>query len=153
MLTDIQREAIIAEAKSWIGTRYKGWACLKGSGADCGQLIYGVYRACGFVGELELPKDYSLQVAQHRASTEYIDVLDRFFRDIPESESKPGDVVVYKLGLAYAHAAIIVSWPDYLIQADLRHGVSGAHGTKLPMFRTAPRLFRTLRDEHCKGGR
>jgi cell wall-associated NlpC family hydrolase len=124
---------------------------MKGAGVDCGQLIYGVYRNCGHVGEVPLPKDYSLQVAQHRSSTEYIDVVDRYFREIPESEALPGDVVVYKLGHAFAHAAIIVSWPENVIQAELRHGVSGTHGTRNPIFGNAPRLFRTLRDEFSGG--
>jgi cell wall-associated NlpC family hydrolase len=145
MLTQEQREAIVKEARGWCKTPYRGWSCVKGQGADCGQLIYGVYRGVGLVGELDLPKDYSLQVAQHRASTEYIDIVDRFFREIPEAEVQPGDIVVYKLGHAYAHAAIVINWPEHVIQAELRHGVSGAHGTKLPAFRRAPRVFRTFK--------
>lgn len=144
-MTHDQRNQVVAEARSWIGTPYRGWSCLKGAGTDCGQLIYGVFRACGLVPEVTLPKDYSLQVAQHRASTEYIETVDKYFRDIPESEVQPGDLVVYKLGHAFAHAAIIVSWPSFIIQAELRHGVSGAHGLKLPAFRNAPRVFRTLK--------
>jgi cell wall-associated NlpC family hydrolase len=151
MLSNTQREAIVKEAKSWVGTPYRGWSCVKLAGVDCGQLIYGVFRACHHVPALELPKDYSLQLAQHRASTEYIDIVDRFFREIPEAEALPGDVVVYKLGLAYAHAAIIIEWPNNVIQAEARHGVSGAHGTKTPLFRRAKRAVRTLREEFCNG--
>lgn len=147
MLSMVQRAAVVEEAKTWIGTPYRGWSCLKGCGVDCGQLIYGVYRAVGLVPVVELPKDYSLQVAMHRASTEYIGLVDQYFRDIPESEALPGDVVVYKLGHAFAHAALIVSWPDYVIQAEDRHGVAGAHGIKTPAYRRAPRVFRTLRNE------
>lgn len=145
-MTDEQRAEVVAETKSWIGTPYRGWSCVKGAGVDCGQLIYGVYRAVGLVDEISLPKDYSLQVSQHRASTEYIDLVDRYFRDIPEDEAKPGDLVVYKLGFAFAHAAIIVSWPEDVIQAEAYHGVSGTHGSRNPIFRNAPRVFRTLRE-------
>jgi hypothetical protein len=115
-------------------------------------LIYGVYRACGLVPVTELPKDYSLQVSKHRASTEYLDIVDRFFREISEADVQPGDLAVYKLGHAYAHAALVVAWPHNVIQAESRHGVSGAHGTKTAAFRNAPRVFRTLRDEFCTGG-
>ena len=151
MLTAQQRTAIVAEAQSWVDakTPYRGHSCVKGAGVDCGQLVYGIYRERGHLGALELPKDYSLQVAQHRASTEYVDVVDQYFRDIPEAEALPGDLVVYKLGHAYSHAAVIVRWPEHVIQAEQRHGVCGAHGTKLPAFRNAPRIFRTLRDEFC----
>lgn len=148
MLTDTQRAAVVTEVKTWIGTPYKGWSCKKGCGVDCGQLIYGVYRAVGLIPEIVLPKDYSLQIAAHRASTEYVDLVAKYFHEIPESEAKPGDLVVYKLGLAYAHAAIIISWPDYVLQAANRHGVSGQHGIKNAVWRGKPRKFFTLRGDH-----
>ena len=92
-------------------------------------------------------KTYSLQVAYHRTSPEYRDIIDGFFRVIPETEALPGDLVLYKLGLDFAHGAIIVDWPRFIIQAEARHGVSGSHGIDTKLFRHAPREFRTLRDE------
>ena len=157
MLTDTQRAEIVKEAKSWSGTPYSGWTWIKGVGADCGQFLYGVFNTLGYIPKVPLPKDYSLQVSQHRASQEYLNLVDQFFREIPESEAKPGDLVVYKIGLAYAHGAIIVSWPNYILQAELRHGVSGSHGLHNPALRErhylkgTVREFRTLRDEYCKG--
>ena len=148
-LTDTQRAAIIAEAKDWFGTPYRGWSCLKGNGADCGQLIYGVFRALDHVPVTKLPRDYSLQISKHRASTEYVELISKFFREIPETEVKPADLVVYKLGLAFAHAAIIVEWPRYIIQAVERSGVSAQHGVKNPTFQHAARKFFTLKDEYC----
>lgn len=152
MLTDTQREQLIAETLTWVGTPYHGWSCVKGAGTDCGQLLYGIYRNCGLMPELELPKDYSLQVAQHQESTEYVDFVARYFREIPETEVKPADLVVYKLGLAFAHAAIILSWPDFIIQASGRHGVAGTHGIKNPLFRKygGVKKFFTLKDEFCE---
>jgi cell wall-associated NlpC family hydrolase len=149
-----QREAIVREANTWIGTPYRGWSRFKGpgGGTDCGQYIYQAFRNCGLIPEVPIPTDYSLQVAQHRASRAYVDFIDQFCRPIEEAEVQPGDLVLYQLGRAYAHGAIIVSWPDSILQADGRHGVSGAHGTKTPAFRRAPRVFRTLKDEFCGGG-
>lgn len=160
MLTGKQREALTKETLSWVAakTPYVGHACIKGKGTDCGQLIYGVFRACGFLPKLALPTDYSLQVAQHRTSTAYMEMIDKFFRPIAEAQAEPGDLVCYQIGLAMAHAAIIISWPSFVIQAELRHGVSGSHGTNNPHLRQqhylhgAVREFRTLRDEFCKGG-
>lgn len=151
MLTDTQREVLVKETLSWVGTPYRGWSCVKGAGVDCGQLVYGIFRNCGAVQELDLPKDYSLQAAQHQASTEYVDTVGMYFREITEAEVLPADIVVYKLGLAYAHAAIIVTWPEYLVQAVGRHGVSGVHGLKNPLFRGRERKFFTLKDEYCEG--
>ncbi len=140
-MTPAQRSNVVAEALTWIGTPYRGWSCLKGLGADCGQLLYGVYRNCGLIPVLDLPKDYSLQVSQHQASTEYVDLVARYFREIPEAAAQPGDIVVYKLGLAFSHAAIIIRWPDYIVQAVGHHGVSGEHGIKNPLFRRRERRF------------
>ncbi len=68
---------------------------MKGSGVDCGQLLYGVYRNCGLIPEInDLPKDYALNIGLHQASTEYVDLVLQFFREIPESEVLPGDVSV-----------------------------------------------------------
>jgi cell wall-associated NlpC family hydrolase len=149
-MTPEQRQAVLTEALTWKGTPFRGHSCLKGCGVDCGQLVYGVYRACGLIPEIELPRDYSLQIAQHRASTEYVDIVSQHFREIPEEEVQPGDLVIYKLGLAYGHAALVISWPDYVLQADSIHGeVCGAHGWKDPLFRRNPRKFFTLKEEEA----
>ena len=160
MLNDAQRLAITKEALEWaaLKTPYRGWSCVKGAGADCGQLLYGIYRACRLIPELPLPKDYSIDVAAHRASTEYMGIVDKYFRPVSESAVLPGDLVCYKLGLAMAHAAVIIRWPDFIIQAEAAHGVSGSHGINNPALRVRRYLrgtireFRTLRDEYCKGG-
>jgi cell wall-associated NlpC family hydrolase len=151
-LTDEQRAIILAEADTWKGTPYRGWSAVKGGGVDCGQLIYAVYRACGLVPAVELPKDYSLQVAQHRASTEYLSFVDQFCREIPEEEARPADIVLYKLGLGYSHGGIVVEWPRKIVQAEARHGFCAGHGIKTPAFRGHERCFRTLRPEYCGGG-
>jgi NlpC/P60 family putative phage cell wall peptidase len=151
-LTNEQRDAIVAETKSWAGTPYRGWSCLKGCGVDCGQLLYGIFRATGYIPEItDLPKDYSLQIAQHRASTEYVDLVATYMREIPESEVQPGDVVVFRLGFAYAHAGVVISWPEFIIHAIARHGVTGAHGKNEPIFRHADKLFFTLKEEYTQG--
>ena len=49
MTPPLTRAAIVAEARSWIGTRYCHQASLKGVGCDCLGLVRGVWRAC--VGE------------------------------------------------------------------------------------------------------
>jgi len=152
MLTTEQRAAVVKEALTWVGTPYRGHSCVKGAGTDCGQLLYGIFRALQLVPEVVLPKDYSLQVALHQVSTEYVDFIRRFMREIPEALVSPGDVVVYELGLSYAHGALVLEWPGFVIQAEARHGVSGSHGTRTPLFRRATRLFFTLKDEYCGGG-
>lgn len=42
----IDRDALVAEARSWIGTSYRHQASVKGVGCDCLGLVRGVWRAC-----------------------------------------------------------------------------------------------------------
>ena len=119
---DDQRSAIVKEAESWLGTKYVGWSCVKGpkGGVDCAQLIYGTFRNCGLIPVItDLPKDYPLNIGAHRASTLYIDLVLRYFREIPEAEVKPGDIVVWQLvnSLAYCHGGIVINWPDHFVHA------------------------------------
>src|SRR5580658_3533782 len=66
-LTIEQREAVVSEVDTWVGTPYRGWSCVKGAGVDCGQLLYAVYRNCGLIPEInDLPKDYPLFIGLHR---------------------------------------------------------------------------------------
>jgi hypothetical protein len=150
-LTDAQREHIIEVAKSWYRTPYRGWTCLKGVGCDCGQLLKGVFMEAGHQPSdgVPTPKDYSLQVYKHVSSTEYIDTIEKYFREIPESEVKSADIVVYKLKKAYAHAAIIVDWPRHVIHSLEREGVHAGHGMN-HKFSRLEKKFLTLRDELCE---
>ena len=156
MLSTTQREALVQEAKSWIGTPYRGWSCLKGCGVDCGQLIYGVYRACGLLPEIAIPKDYCLQAGVHQEKSILEDLVAPYFREIPESDLKPGDVALFKTQLRYsatapgfAHAGIIITWPSYLLHVDTHSGVHGDDANRSPFFKRCPRKFGTLRDEFC----
>jgi cell wall-associated NlpC family hydrolase len=148
MLTEEQRKQIVTEAMTWVKakTPYQGHSRKKGVGCDCGQLLYSVYNALDLLPEVDLPKDYRLDVSQHQASTAYVDLVATYFDEIREQEALPGDLVVYKLGLAYAHGAIIVRWPDQIIDAELHGGVKVRHGTNKPAFRMAARKFFRLKE-------
>ena len=153
-LTAELRQRIVDEAISWVKakTPYRGWSKKKGVGADCGQIIHAVYSAVGLLSkDIQLPKDYRLGVAQHRASTEYVDLVAIYMREIPEAEAQAGDVVVYKFQdqLAYAHGAIIVRWPDKVVDAQLHGGVKIRHGINQPSFAKAFKRFFTLKEEYC----
>jgi hypothetical protein len=145
-----QREQLVVEAKTWIGTPYRACSNLKGCGTDCGMLIYSVYLACGLVPEIEIPRCYSVQAPLHRDIGEFEGRFYQYFREIPESELLPGDVVMYRLGVGYNHAVIVVDWPNYVLHAWGQHGVSGAHGhNKNAAFRGRQRMYFTLADEYC----
>lgn len=148
-LTPAQRARIVEVALSWAGTPYRGWTCKKGVGADCGQFLRGVYIEAGFFREIPVPANYSLQAAQHRQTTEYRELVETYMRQIPESEVLPGDVVLFRVGKGFAHGAIVKSWPDFVIHALLRYGVTGGHATANNRFARLPKIFFTLREEFC----
>jgi hypothetical protein len=149
-LDERQRAKLVTEFKSWTGTPYRGWSARKGpkGGVDCGQIIKAAYVNTGFLpADIKLPEYYSLCVAQHKEDTRYIELIETYMREIPEPEAGPGDVVVYKLGHAFAHSALIVEWPRVVIHAWMRYGVIGAHGMDHPNLKGKLRKFYALKDE------
>lgn len=149
-MTPEERQRVVDVAKEWIGTPYRGWSCLKGAGCDCGQFVRGVYLEAfpeKFKDCIPLPKDYSLQIWQHKEDTTYLDIVSKYMREILESEILPGDVVLYKFGKGFAHGAIVVSWPEFVIHSLERYGVHGGHG-KNHKFGKLERKSFTLKDEH-----
>jgi cell wall-associated NlpC family hydrolase len=146
-MTPNERKAVIEEAKTWVGTPYIGWSAVKGAkgGTDCGMLIKAVYQNCGLIptGDLGIDMTYSLQIAQHLPDKTYLNIIESFMHEISEDEGQPGDVVVYKLGLAFAHAGIVVEWPT-IIHAISHGGVRFSSGTSHPKLRKAVHKFYAL---------
>lgn len=136
------REAIVAEAKSWIGTRYHDHAGVKGVGVDCAFFPLRVYQAVGLLPKDFEPPYYSPQQwlnspnqkDKHKLKFEdkaFLDIVQRFSkREITEAEVLPGDFVIYRVAASWAHGGIIINWPDYILHPILNRGVIGSHGTK-----------------------
>jgi hypothetical protein len=148
-LSDKQRAKIVEVAESWYGTPYRDCSCLKGAGVDCGQLLKGVFLEAGHGREdgVPLPEVYSTQIWLHKDDTTYLDFINKYFREIPEPEVKPGDIVLYKFGRGFAHGAIIKEWANHVIHA-MPEGVVGGHGKNFKFGRLEKKFF-TLKDEYC----
>lgn len=121
------RAAIVAEAQSWIGTRYMDNQQRKCNGrdrggVDCGRLLIGVYTAVGLISDFNPPHE-SMQICLHREDETYINYVRQFAREIPEDQARPGDVVLWLVARAYHHGAIIVRWPNKVIHAVNPQGV------------------------------
>lgn len=116
------RRAIVAEALTWERTPFHDDARLKGIGVDCAQFVAGVYLAAGTVPDFEVPH-YSSQWFLHSGDERLMNfVIAVGGHEIQESQAGPGDLLLYRLGHAFAHAAIIVDWPSQIIHA---HKLSG----------------------------
>lgn len=126
----VSRAAIVAEARSWIGTPYRHQASLKGAGADCLGLIRGVYRVfCG--PEKEPIAPYSPNWAEETGQETLRDAARRHLVEIDaapfrDGESlKEGDVILIRVrDRGPAKHAAIVSGPDTIIHAYDRHAVA-----------------------------
>ncbi len=119
-VSDPRREAVVAEARSWLGTPYHHAAQVKSAGADCAMLPMAVYRAAGLIPDFpveQYPPDWHL----HRDAERYLGVVLRFAREVP-APTGPGDFVLFRWGRCFAHGAIVVAWP-WIIHAVIHVGV------------------------------
>lgn len=126
------RSAVVAEAKTWIRTPFRHRSRIKGrnGGVDCANLLCEVYEKAGCVPKVE-PAAYTMQCMLHDREERFISVLEQFGHEIPETEAKAGDAVVWKCGRSYSHGAILIeNWPGLVIHSVTGFGVMYAHGTR-----------------------
>ena len=109
-----ERAAVVAAARSWIGTPYRHMGRAKGpeGGVDCAQLVYCVFHDVGLTPDMPLepyPPDFML----HQGVERYMGIVEQRAHEITEAHAKPGDVVLYRVGRLFAHGAIIdePGWP------------------------------------------
>jgi NlpC/P60 family putative phage cell wall peptidase len=108
--TSMTRTAIVAEARAWIGTRYRHQASVKGVGCDCLGLVRGVWRAC--VGaEPEAVPAYAPDWAEARGDETLADAAFRHLIPVAREEFDAGDVLLFRWrdGFIAKHVAIASS--------------------------------------------
>jgi len=107
------RAAIVAEARTWIGTKYHPGGRVKGVGVDCGMLIAEVYERAGIIAHMEIPP-YPADWHKHRKDEKYLGFVLSEGRFIAPGEQKPGDVAMWKFGHVRSHGGIVVEWPKII---------------------------------------
>lgn len=111
---EVKRAAIVAEARTWVGTRWLHQAAVKGVGCDCVGLLRGVGINTGIVpAEWQAIPGVSQFMGYGR--TPFKGALERgcemFLTRITEQEAEPGDVVVMRFGGEGHHMAILGDYP------------------------------------------
>jgi len=104
----ITRQAIVAEAGTWIGTPYRHQASRKGVGCDCLGLVRGVWRA--FLGdEPERLAAYTPDWAEASGAETLADAGRRHLHEIAVRDALAGDVILFRwrAGLPAKHAGIL----------------------------------------------
>ena len=129
------RQAVVAEAVSWLRTPYHHMGRIKGAaggpsgagGVDCLTLLAEVYERAGVIRHAVIPfypPDWHL----HRSDELYLGgVLDRAQEIL--GPPQPGDIAIFKMGRCFAHGVIVTRWPQ-LIHAHYRAGVIGGDATQ-----------------------
>jgi NlpC/P60 family putative phage cell wall peptidase len=104
-------DAVIAEAMSWYGTPYIPRARVKGVGCDCGTLLYAAYE--GPFGPFPpFPTDYAVDWAAHSNDERYLDFVMPYVKE--GNAPLRGGFSLFKLGLAFSHAAIFLGDDKYI---------------------------------------
>jgi cell wall-associated NlpC family hydrolase len=110
-----ERQRVVREAQSWLGTPYHDNGDVKGAGVDCGMLLVRVYVDTGLVPAFD-PRPYPAQWSLHQKAERYLEIVRTYAHEIP-GPPLPGDIAMFKFGLTYSHGAIVVAWPR-LIHAN-----------------------------------
>ena len=115
--------AILAEAKTWLGTPYRHQGSRKGVGCDCLGLVRGIWRAV-YGQEPEAPGPYSPDWAEAGSGDPLLDAAQRHCREKPASAMVPGDLIVFRWRAHHAakHLGIAIS-ADRFLHAYEGHAV------------------------------
>jgi cell wall-associated NlpC family hydrolase len=101
-----QRAAVVAAARSWIGTPYHNCADIRGAGVDCGMLLVRVFVDTGLCAPFE-PRPYPADWHLHRGEERYLGFV--FDRAAEVNSPQPGDVAVFRFGRCYSHGGIVTA--------------------------------------------
>ncbi len=112
------RNAIVAEALTWIGTPYRWCADIKGVGVDCLMMLVRVYQSVGLVPNGYDPRPYNPRWHLHKSEELYLQGIQRFAHRVERASL--GDVEVYRFGMTASHAGIVVS-DELLIHSNAEH--------------------------------
>lgn len=142
-----ERERIIAEAKSWLGTPFHHGARVKGAGVDCAQFVAAVYESVGVSDSVEFP-EYKKDWFLHSNDERYCDTV--LSQCIIVDTPLPGDIVLFrrqpKKGSMevqpYSHGAIVIEWP-LVIQARWKANVELCDATSNPLCLMPHSFFRS----------
>ena len=101
-----QRAAVVAAARSWIGTPYHHAADVKGVGVDCAMILVRVFCDLGLVEPFD-PRPYTRDWMLHRDDERYLGFLLARAREVQAPEA--GDVILFRFGRCFAHGGIVVA--------------------------------------------
>lgn len=106
----LSANAIVREARRWIGTPYHHQASVRGAGTDCLGLVRGVWRAV-MGSEAETPPPYTRDWGEVDARETLREAAERHLATVMISDAQPGDVLLFRMraGAIAKHMAILAT--------------------------------------------
>ncbi|QYK43523.1 MAG: C40 family peptidase [Paracoccaceae bacterium] len=115
------RDAVVAEARAWVGTPYVHQSSCRGAGADCLGLVRGIWRAV-LGPEPEAMPAYTPDWGEAGGCELLMDAASRFL--VPVVAAGPGDVILFRMrdGAVAKHLGVLVAEAAF-VHAYSGHGV------------------------------
>jgi cell wall-associated NlpC family hydrolase len=136
------RAKLVAETLSWIGTPYRQLGATKGVAIDCSMLLVRVVIEAGIVESFD-PRPYPPNWFIHREDERYIDWMEAVAKRVEAPQ--PGDIIVMKVGRAFAHSGIIIS-DDELVHAFADERICNRSQRTNPFILYADKAGKRLRE-------
>lgn len=112
-MTTFTRAALIAEARTWIGTPWHHQAAVKGAGCDCIGFVRGA--AEPFIGVITQPMNYAATWPLYRAEERLRDEMAAHATEIDIADALPGDILLFGVGKGPAHHCGFLSEANRLL--------------------------------------
>jgi NlpC/P60 family putative phage cell wall peptidase len=100
--------AVVAEARTWLGTRWQHQAALKGVACDCAGLVLGVARVLGLAVPTAVP------AYDRRPDGVQLRALCEAHLQPAGASLAPGQVLLFRFADAPQHLGIVGNGPGYL---------------------------------------
>jgi NlpC/P60 family putative phage cell wall peptidase len=115
----ITRAQVVAEARTWLGTRWHHQAAAKGIGSDCIGLVAGVARELGIIGGAEFQSDPAIRGYGREPDPKMLlSACARYLEPVHLPEIQLGDILVLRFETEPQHFALVSQrGPDYMIHA------------------------------------
>ena len=115
----MNRAAVLAEARSWLGTRWQHQARSKGVGCDCIGFVAGVALAVGLDDAARFFRDMDTEgYGREPNSTMLLRVCFRYLDPIALSDAVPGDILLMRFKSEPQHFGLLSQRdPDYMLHA------------------------------------
>lgn len=113
-----QRQAMIDDAKTWVGTPYRQLGYSKGAAVDCSMLLVGCLVNAGVFHTFD-PRPYPPDWHLHRKEEKYLDWMHTLSTET--QDPKPGDLVVFRFGQCFSHGGVLIT-PTRIVHAYVHWG-------------------------------